>query len=429
MNIESQVLEIYVNDIIPNRFQPRLSFDEQKLSELAQSIKNHGIIQPLVLRKIGDKYEIVAGERRYKAALSIGLNKVPAIITDLDDDKSAEIALVENLQRKDLTSIEEAKSFKKLLDRGYLTQEQLAEKMGLSQSAISNKLRLLNLSEEVQNALLQEKISERHARSLLAVSDKSKQIDLLSKIQAERLTVRQLDSEIELLFNGNEGKMENIEKNEVFELPKTFVDAPPTFEVEFPSVETTEEVTSSITEEQNSESQVENIENLLDNNKTDTFSFFSQPEQQNVEEVKEEMPNVFGFPSFEELSVIPSVENNSQENQTIDEPIKEEVTDETFSIDDTNISNNSSNEATLEAAVKNLTSDFENPKPQFESQEEKKEEEPIQKIELKIDKSNFRTVENAFENLKKEIIDAGLKIDMDTYNFDQYYQLIIKVYK
>ena len=172
MNLEPNVQYINVENIIPNRFQPRLTFDENGLKELALSIKEHGIIQPLVLRKLtNDKYEIIAGERRYKASQMAGLNKVPAIIADLDDNKSAEVALVENLQRRNLSAIEEAKSYKKLLDRGYLTQEQLAKRLGISQSSVANKVRLLNLTEEVQDALMTEKISERHARSLLQLTN------------------------------------------------------------------------------------------------------------------------------------------------------------------------------------------------------------------------------------------------------------------
>ena len=196
MQMESQVLQINIDDIIPNRFQPRISFDEKALNELAASIKEHGIIQPLVLRKLGSKYEIIAGERRYKAATLAGLSTVPAVISNIDDNKSAEIALVENIQRKDLTAIEEARSYKNLLDKGYLTQEQLAKKMGLSQSAISNKLRLLNLDDRVQQALLEGKISERHARALLTLPDKEEQFKWLNKIINERLTVRQLDQEL-----------------------------------------------------------------------------------------------------------------------------------------------------------------------------------------------------------------------------------------
>ncbi len=196
MNLESGVMQIHVEDIIPNRFQPRLNFDEQALNELADSIREHGIIQPLVLRKLGDKYEIIAGERRYKAAQMVGLTTVPAVIANVDDNTAAEAAIVENVQRSNLTAIEEARSYKNLLDKGYLTQEQLAKKMGLSQPAVANKLRLLQLDEEVQEALLEEKISERHARTLLSIKDKEEQKEWLHRIINERLTVRQLDMEI-----------------------------------------------------------------------------------------------------------------------------------------------------------------------------------------------------------------------------------------
>ncbi len=205
MNTEKNILEVPIEDIIPNRFQPRLAFNEEGINDLAESIKQHGIIQPLVVRKLGDKYEIIAGERRYKASTMAGLAKVPVIISDIDDNKSAEVALVENIQRRNLTAIEEAKSYKNLLDRGYLTQEQLANKMGVSQSTIANKLRLLNLDEEVQDALLNEKISERHARALLTLEDKELQKTWLKRIMEERLTVRQLDIELKKLKeNGGE---------------------------------------------------------------------------------------------------------------------------------------------------------------------------------------------------------------------------------
>ena len=196
MNNESQILQIPIEDIIPNRFQPRLNFDDSSLQELSSSIKQHGIIQPLVLRKVGDKYEIIAGERRYKAATLAGLVKVPAIISQLDDKNSAEVAIVENIQRKDLSSIEEARSYKNLLEKGYLTQEELAKRMGISQSAISNKLRLLSLAPEVQQALMENKISERHARSLLQITDAEEQVKWLNRIINERLTVRDLEKKI-----------------------------------------------------------------------------------------------------------------------------------------------------------------------------------------------------------------------------------------
>lgn len=202
MKIESQIRLISIESIIPNRFQPRLQFEDEALQELADSIREHGIIQPLVLRRVADKYEIIAGERRYKASQLAGLTQVPAIITDLNDNESAEVAIIENTHRRNLSALEEAKSYKKLLDRRYVTQDQLAKRLGTSQSNIANKIRLLALDENVQNALAQDKISERHARSLLKVTDKQKQVDLLNKIIAERWPVRKLDEEIENVING-----------------------------------------------------------------------------------------------------------------------------------------------------------------------------------------------------------------------------------
>ena len=189
VNLEQNIYQIPIDEIIPNRFQPRLHFDDRGLDELASSIKEHGIIQPLVLRRVEDKYEIIAGERRYKAAQLAGLTKVPAVIADIDDNKSAEVAIVENVQRRDLSPIEEARSYKNLLDKGYLTQAELAKKMGLSQSAIANKLRLLNLDEEVQEALINNQISERHARSLLVLPTHEEQKQWLKRIINERMTV------------------------------------------------------------------------------------------------------------------------------------------------------------------------------------------------------------------------------------------------
>ena len=209
MKMESTIRLINVDSIIPNRFQPRLTFDETGLNELADSIREHGIIQPLVLRRLGEKYEIIAGERRYKAAVMIGLTAVPAIITDLDDNESAEVAIVENTQRKSMSPIEEARSYKKLLDRNYITQDQLAKRLGTSQANIANKVRLLNLDNAVQDALLKDKISERHARSLLRVTDKMKQVELLNRIIQEKMPVRVLEEEIDKVL-GNYTKNQSV---------------------------------------------------------------------------------------------------------------------------------------------------------------------------------------------------------------------------
>ena len=196
MQMNNEVVMVRLSDIIPNRFQPRLTFDEEALNELANSIKEHGIIQPLILRDLGSKYEIIAGERRYKASALAGLTEVPAIIGSMDDQTSAELALIENIQRKDLSAIEEAKSYKKILDMGNLTQETLAKRMGKSQSTIANKMRLLSLTNEVQVALMNNLISERHARCLLQVKDEEKQKEILNKIITERMNVRDTDEYI-----------------------------------------------------------------------------------------------------------------------------------------------------------------------------------------------------------------------------------------
>ncbi len=217
MEEKDKIIYVSVDDIIPNRFQPRLAFDEKELNSLSESIKKYGVIQPIVLRKIGEKYEIIAGERRYKASLLAGLMKIPAIINQTDDNTSAEIALLENLQRKNLTVIEESQSYKKLLDRGF-TQDEIANKLGISQSSIANKLRLLNLPKEVQEALLYNKISERHARSLLSLNDKDTQIQILNKIINEKLTVKQTEEEISNILNGNISQNNESKFNDFIEI-------------------------------------------------------------------------------------------------------------------------------------------------------------------------------------------------------------------
>lgn len=192
----NEVVELYLDDIIPNRFQPREVFNEDALNELAQSVKEHGIIQPIIVRKLADKYEIIAGERRYKASVLAGLTKIPAIIRNMDDKEASKVALLENLQRKDLSPIEEARTYQKILELDNMTQEELGKTMGKSQSAIANKMRLLSLPDEVQEALLNEKISERHARSLLNLNTSEEQINMLNNIISNRMTVREVDEKV-----------------------------------------------------------------------------------------------------------------------------------------------------------------------------------------------------------------------------------------
>lgn len=220
---ENEVITIKLDDIIPNRFQPREMFDEESMQELADSIKTHGVIQPIIVRPVDNKYEIIAGERRYKASVMAGKTDIPAIVKNKDDKESSIIAFIENSQRKDVSAIEEARTCERILSTNDITQEQLAKQLGMSQSTLANKLRLLTLPVEVQDALLHGEISERHARSLISIKDTKKQLELLDKIKNEKLTVRELDGVIKSmleepnkdgLFNlpGSDEYKENLEK-------------------------------------------------------------------------------------------------------------------------------------------------------------------------------------------------------------------------
>lgn len=209
--MNEQVINISIDDIIPNRFQPREVFRDQALDELALSIKEHGVIQPIIVRQIvNNKYEIIAGERRYKASTLAGKTTIPSIVRNLDDKETSKQALLENIQRQDLTPIEEARTYQTILSLDNITQEELAKTMGKSQSAISNKLRLLTLPEEVQEALLNSEISERHARSLLTVQNIEKQKALLQEVIKNKIPVRILD---EMIKKENEGNNMNNNEN------------------------------------------------------------------------------------------------------------------------------------------------------------------------------------------------------------------------
>ena len=210
--MDNEITYIKLDDIVPNRFQPREYFDEKALNELADSIRQHGVIEPILVRPVSNKFEIVAGERRYKASALAGLTKIPAIVKQLDDKQSSIIAYIENAHRKDVSAIEEARTTSRILKSNNMTQEELSKELGVSQSTIANKLRLLNLPLEVQDALMKNEISERHARSLLGVKDSSKQIELLNKIKEKKMTVRELDSEIKMM-NSNDMMNNNLDMN------------------------------------------------------------------------------------------------------------------------------------------------------------------------------------------------------------------------
>lgn len=400
--MESQVQNINIDLIIPNRFQPRLSFDEKALNELAESIKQHGIIQPLIVRQLADKYEIIAGERRYKAATLAGLSTVPVIVTNLSDAKSAEVALVENIQRKNLSSIEEALSYKRKIDKDNLTQEQLAKLLGLSQSTVANRLRLLNLSNEVQDALLKEKISERHARSLLQISDKNKQTELLNRIITERLTVRQLD-----------------------EIIKKELSSPSTYAEEVPS--NLEQHLSSEPEaepipEQTPSTQIESLDVLGDDNTLDNSNNIFDTEidasmpSETLEEIDKEpqheepMSNILNFlQSFNNSA--PSLDDEPTNMQTFDDDVFNDVHSAYDLIDDANKDPDIVNLDTVNES--SVTSD----------------NQVLDEVVPRIKSGDMSSLKKAYHDLQDEAEKAGFKISMEDFDFEDLYQMIIKVDK
>lgn len=188
-----EVKQIPVEKIVPSPYQPRTVFDDQRIEELSQTIKTHGIIQPIIVRSMNDSYEIIAGERRWRAVKKLGLKTIPAIIKNYNEAQTASIALIENLQREGLTAIEEAVAYQKLIELHGLTQESLAQRLGKGQSTIANKLRLLNLSQPIQENLMNRNITERHARALLPLQDPKIQEKFLQEILEKELNVKQTE--------------------------------------------------------------------------------------------------------------------------------------------------------------------------------------------------------------------------------------------
>ena len=379
MRMRKEVFILSIDDILPNRFQPRIKFDEKAILELAESIKKHGVIQPIIVRKIADKYEIIAGERRYKASVIAGRKTIPAIITDVNDKESAEIALIENVQRQDMTPIEEAISYKKILDMGYLNQSELAIKLGKTQSTIANKLRLLNLSDEVQEALLDEKISERHARSLLRL-DKSKQKEVLDKIIKERLTVRKTDQLINSILNVKEAKKEekgdkmNNENNNInnnFNIP-----------------------TNPIIEDQSNPGFM-NISNI-ENNAQDINNNYQQPQNTQF--------NPFGNPFTTQ---------KPQESVQPSEPINEVPQFNPYT------------QPTMTSSINNDNKSYNYTLP------EDKELTPLMPS-MENDQTarvDFKTIINMIRNCTDEIEKMGYKIDVDELDFENSYEFSIKIDK
>ena len=410
VNLEQTILQIPIDEIIPNRFQPRLNFDDRGLEELASSIKQHGIIQPLVLRRVEDKYEIIAGERRFKAAQLAGLSKVPAVIANIDDNKSAEVAIVENVQRRDLSPIEEARSYKNLLDKGYLTQAELAKKMGLSQSAIANKLRLLNLDEEVQQALIESRISERHARSLLVLPTHEEQRKWLKRIINERMTVRQLDNELKKI---SEPPKEEEDDTDVPLVKSIDIDAIRKEATEIPSVNEESDIARKLREierEKMFNPDIIPVEQARNDSKGNFFNFLENEKvNMNMEEpilktpaINIELPKpnreagkIEEQPKEEEPTSSPTLNMNFGTPIPPQNHIEESNSDEVF--DPVNLID------TLDPAYE-------------EKQEEK----------LGID---LKTAINTVRDMKDSLQDKGFNISLEETDLNDIYQFIIKIKK
>lgn len=193
------VIEISINLVEPDREQPRKSFNEDELNDLADSIKGHGIFQPLLVQKKEDYYEIVAGERRWRAAKIAGLKEVPCIVREFSELEKVEIQLIENIQREDLNPIEEAQAYRRLVDEFHMKQDEVAEVIGKDRTTITNSMRLLNLVEEVQEFLIDKKLTPGHARALLSITDKDKQVEIATKVFDEKMTVRDTEKLVKSL--------------------------------------------------------------------------------------------------------------------------------------------------------------------------------------------------------------------------------------
>ena len=214
--IKKEEVMVKISEVEPNRNQPRKNFDEDALLELSESIKQFGIIQPLVVQKRKD-YEIIAGERRWRAAKIAGLKEVPVIIKDYTDQEIVEISLIENIQREDLNPIEEAQAFKRLLTEFHLKQDEVAEKVSKSRTAVTNSMRLLKLDERVQQMVIDDMLSTGHARALLATDDKEQQYSLANKIFEEKMSVREVEHMMQAL------QKPKTEKKRKEEVPNKFI--------------------------------------------------------------------------------------------------------------------------------------------------------------------------------------------------------------
>ena len=418
---KDEVVQLYLDDIIPNRFQPREIFDERALKELAVSIREHGVIQPIIVRSVANgKYEIIAGERRYKASALAGLTKIPAIIRNLDDKESSKVALLENLQRKNLNPIEEARTYQKILEIDQMTQEELAKTMGKSQSAVANKLRLLSLPDAIQNALLKEQISERHARALINVPDTKKQKDLLKKIIDNKMSVRAVEEEIKKLY-----PKDTKNRNDVPLMPQDQVASASSFVNSNPLIPTAE-----LPQDESNFGKVTIAPPEGEEMPTGKFINYGE-----IGKEKDEEPTIPNIPNS-----ITSIDVNTLRNNTNDINSGNNGS----SLDNLlNIGGQSSFITPAEKIVKTDTFDKENKSKDYFSTadlsalnipQETSNIVPINNGMIPISnvaEENY-TIEQATEKIRelvKDLKEHGVNINTDEMNFEKSYQIIIKLYK
>jgi len=444
MNTEmkDEVVQLYLDDIIPNRFQPREVFDEKALKELAVSIKEHGVIQPIIVRNVNGKYEIIAGERRYKASALAGLTKIPAIIRNLDDKESSKVALLENLQRKNLNPIEEARTYQKILEIDQMTQEELAKTMGKSQSAVANKIRLLALPDDVQESLLKEEISERHARALLNVPDAKKQKEMLKRVITNKMSVRTLEEEIKTMFP-KEPKVEESTEQTLPNIPtivdhgtasiNDFVNTSPLM----PTAELPEDTSNygKITiAPPEGEEMPENLPKFInygeiddDDNDEDgglNLDVTSSIPTVNINQVKDNTADLNKDNSSADLDSLLNLNNTSmmskEENEFMtpaEEIVKSESFGQTEKIEDY------FNNPDLSAVTLPMSVPLGNPAPPSISINQN------QSFTLDMEKY---TIEEATAKIRELIEDLkyhGIKVNTDEMNFEKSYQIIIKLDK
>lgn len=438
-SLENEVSYIKLDDIIPNRFQPREVFDETALNELADSIRAHGVIQPIIVRQVDNKYEIIAGERRYKASALAGLTKIPAIVRNFDDKKSSIVAYIENSQRRNVSPIEEARTADRILKSNNMTQEQLANELGISQSALANRLRLLSLPMEVQEALMKNEISERHARSLLTVKEPMKQIELLNLVRDNKMTVRELEGKIKDMYGNNDSNMQFVNNT----LGNDFNSVPnsnqPVNNDNNDFLNFISDFDPSKYEKNNNTSDVSNVESVSvsETNNNDFMSFLNNYN-----------------PPMENVVDTPSVVNNNQEtnndfmnflnnyNPPMDiqeTPNVEVVENETVSdtsndflnlvngYDNVNTTPTPSNQPVINEVVPPVTSRFNINRAQQPMYVEN--DVRYQDTTKPIMYNSVDAIINELSNTINKIKNSKYKVDTDEINFDDVYQITIKIDK